>query len=605
MEGYLLKWTNIFQRWQPRYFILYDDILTYCEQKGSSVEGRVSLKISGIFTVQDDPLEILIQTGTNELKLKANAQSQFVDWFKALQIAQEKSQKNKVQNFESQINDLLSTIWVTFAAFDETLNTLQINCSKFQYELITKLHTLGQNLKTFLTLGFTLIEQEKERFENDANSVYESFNEMQSVIPNNGIPKQIQIKVQEFESPQRGNSFKSILESIKHTQPIKYRNLVNSPVFTKIYITDEPERTCLPYKQDPKEKFNVWPFLKSCIGKDLTRIPFPLIFHQPMSVLQLIVQQFAYFDQIKKASQCEDSCKRMCHIIAFTLSRCSSTLDGQKKPFNPLLGETFEFLTPDYSIVCEQVSHHPPVSVMHCEGKDFKFWSQNDASIGFGGTHIKIQIVGKSHIYLKRYNEHYTFDMPNMHIKNLVFGEKYFEHVGKLKYINHQTGDVGIVDLREYGEGKNFSQVQAEVRDSNHNLRYQITGFYNSALYVGNELLWQRIMPTKEAYYYYNYIPLQMQANYLNTEILLQIPCTDSRLRPDIAALEHGWKEIGQDEKVRMEEKQREKRRIMEQRNEVHVPKFFEIKEDFDTKTKGYVFKGNYWTEKHEVMDIF
>lgn len=74
---------------------------------------------------------------------------------------------------------------------------------------------------------------------------------------------------------------------------------------------------------------------------------------------------------------------------------------------------------------------------MHCEGKDFKFWSQNDASIGFGGTHIKISIVGKSHIVLKRFNEHYSFEMPNMLIKNLVFGERYFEHVGKIKYINH------------------------------------------------------------------------------------------------------------------------------------------------------------------------
>lgn len=43
----------------------------------------------------------------------------------------------------------------------------------------------------------------------------------------------------------------------------------------------------------------------------------------------------------------------------------------------------------------------------------------------------------------------------------------------------------------------------------------------------------------------------------------------------------------------------------MEQKNEVHIPKFFEIKEDIDTKSKGYVFKGNYWTEKHESLDLY
>ncbi|CAD8063109.1 unnamed protein product [Paramecium primaurelia] len=514
-------------------------------------------------------------------------------------FAQESSQKNKPYN------DLLSKIWVTFATFDETLNTLQINCSQIQYEITTKLYNLLQNLKTFLTLEFTLQKQEQERFINDDDSVSENFNQKHIVIPINKVQKQIQMKVQEFDISQKTQSLQSILESIKHTQPIKYKNLINSPVYSQIHITDEPERTHLPYKQDPKEKFCILPFLKSCIGKDLTRIPFPLIFHQPMSVLQLIVQQFAYFDQIKKASQCDDSCKRMCHIIAFTLSRCTSSLDNQKKPFNPLLGETFEFLTPDYCIVCEQVSHHPPISAVHCEGRDFKFWAQNDSQIGFGGTNIKIAMIGKSHLYLRKYKEHYSFDMPNMLVKNLIFGERYFEHVGKIKYINHQTGDIGIVDLREYGEGQNFTQVNAEVRDCNQNLRYKITGFYNQSLYVGDELLWQRIIPGQEAYYYYNYIPLMMQANYLNKQTLLEIPCTDSRLRPDIAALENGWKELGQNEKVRIEEKQRERKRIMDQRKEIHIPKFFEIKEDIDTKTKGYVYKGNYWTEKHEVMDIF
>jgi len=44
---------------------------------------------------------------------------------------------------------------------------------------------------------------------------------------------------------------------------------------------------------------------------------------------------------------------RMCYIIAFSLSHCAHTIDSNKKPFNPLLGETFEFVGPDYWVVCE------------------------------------------------------------------------------------------------------------------------------------------------------------------------------------------------------------------------------------------------------------
>lgn len=32
MEGYLKKWTNVFSRWQDRYFILNEDVLLYCDQ---------------------------------------------------------------------------------------------------------------------------------------------------------------------------------------------------------------------------------------------------------------------------------------------------------------------------------------------------------------------------------------------------------------------------------------------------------------------------------------------------------------------------------------------------------------------------------------------
>lgn len=37
------------------------------------------------------------------------------------------------------------------------------------------------------------------------------------------------------------------------------------------------------------------------------------------------------------------------------------------KPFNPILGETFEIITPEYNYFAEQVSHHPPISACIAE----------------------------------------------------------------------------------------------------------------------------------------------------------------------------------------------------------------------------------------------
>jgi hypothetical protein len=39
------------------------------------------------------------------------------------------------------------------------------------------------------------------------------------------------------------------------------------------------------------------------------------------------------------------------------------------KPFNPLLGETYEYVDPkrvNFKFVAEQVSHHPPVNDLCC-----------------------------------------------------------------------------------------------------------------------------------------------------------------------------------------------------------------------------------------------
>lgn len=36
------------------------------------------------------------------------------------------------------------------------------------------------------------------------------------------------------------------------------------------------------------------------------------------------------------------------------------------KPFNPLLGETYELVTSKFRLFSESVSHHPPVFCLNC-----------------------------------------------------------------------------------------------------------------------------------------------------------------------------------------------------------------------------------------------
>lgn len=46
---------------------------------------------------------------------------------------------------------------------------------------------------------------------------------------------------------------------------------------------------------------------------------------------------------------------------------CSDTIGTARKPFNPLLGETYEFIDENSKTILEQISHHPPILAFHTE----------------------------------------------------------------------------------------------------------------------------------------------------------------------------------------------------------------------------------------------
>ena len=58
----------------------------------------------------------------------------------------------------------------------------------------------------------------------------------------------------------------------------------------------------------------------------------------------------------------KDPLERLKYVIAFSVAGLHLTAT-QKKPFNPILGETYEGAFANGTrVLCEQSSHHPPAS---------------------------------------------------------------------------------------------------------------------------------------------------------------------------------------------------------------------------------------------------
>lgn len=83
-----------------------------------------------------------------------------------------------------------------------------------------------------------------------------------------------------------------------------------------------------------------------------------------------------YTDLLDTAASRAESTERMVYVAAFAVSEYASTIGRVAKPFNPLLGETYEYVRPDmgFRFFAEQVSHHPPIGAAWAEAATWEYY---------------------------------------------------------------------------------------------------------------------------------------------------------------------------------------------------------------------------------------
>lgn len=105
----------------------------------------------------------------------------------------------------------------------------------------------------------------------------------------------------------------------------------------------------------------------------------PVSFNEPTSLLNRVAEDMEYTDLLDTAATRAESTERMVYVAAFAVSEYASTLGRVAKPFNPLLGETYEYVRPDkgFRFFAEQVSHHPPVGAAWAESANWEYYVSN------------------------------------------------------------------------------------------------------------------------------------------------------------------------------------------------------------------------------------
>ncbi|XP_071206495.1 oxysterol-binding protein 2-like isoform X2 [Salvelinus alpinus] len=202
-------------------------------------------------------------------------------------------------------------------------------------------------------------------------------------------------------------------------------------------------RTRIPDK--PNYSLNLWSIMKNCIGKELSKIPMPVNFNEPLSMLQRLTEDLEYSDLLDRASRCESSLEQMCLVAAFSVSSYSTTIHRTAKPFNPLLGETYELDRLDdlgYRSICEQVSHHPPAAAHHVTSqRGWTLWQEITIDSKFRGKYISVMPLGCIHLQFHSSGNHYVWGKVTSTVHNIIVGKLWIDQSGDIEIVNHRTKD--------------------------------------------------------------------------------------------------------------------------------------------------------------------
>lgn len=121
-----------------------------------------------------------------------------------------------------------------------------------------------------------------------------------------------------------------------------------------------------------------------------------------------------------RAAQEEDPMKRLALIGIYQATTIGQMEHMNHKPVNPLLGETYEYVTDEYELLTEQVSHHPPITAVHIKGKDYRIQFCVQVQVYFNGQYVTVSQKYKTYFFLEKFNETIELIAPVVSTHNII-----------------------------------------------------------------------------------------------------------------------------------------------------------------------------------------
>jgi len=151
-------------------------------------------------------------------------------------------------------------------------------------------------------------------------------------------------------------------------------------------------RVQIPGSDAVKVKMSmVFKMLKDLIGKDLSKFSLPVFINEPSSILMKPAEQMFFNQPLTEAADCKVSSTHRMLLVAAGLVQSFYVVPKRLgKPFNPLLGETYELVTSKFRYFSEMVSHHPPICCLNCQGAGYELRRTMETVQQFTGKQVRV-----------------------------------------------------------------------------------------------------------------------------------------------------------------------------------------------------------------------
>lgn len=351
---------------------------------------------------------------------------------------------------------------------------------------------------------------------------------------------------------------------------------------------------------------NFLTIIRKNVGKDMSSVAMPVTANEPINILQRFAETFEHTRLIDKALEfSENSPERILYISTFAavfIASAKAKERSSRKPFNPLLGETFELVRKDQGIrlIAEKVSHRPQIMALQVEAAGWTIHYAPSPHQQIWGKSVELNNKGTVRLTINSTHEVYEWSQPTTFLRNIIAGEKYSEPVGSLT-VSCSNGWRSVYD---YKAGGMFSGRSEELMgrvfspDGSEKRGYSATGKWTGSIEMttpeGKTTIWNAGNLVENFPKRFGFTEFTASLNEITSIEDGKMAPTDSRLRPDQRMYENGDCDGAERTKLDLEQRQRVRRSELESLGDLYRPTFFELDE-----------KNGIWSLKKDALNYW